>query len=1608
MTKKNKNKFKRYLLYAFSVFLGFVIFFEVAFTFFGKPIIKRTLANKIYESSEGVYSLSFNKVKINVLSGNYFLTEFELIPDTNAYFQNSNYNSKNLYHIQLDTFQIRKIRFVDLIKKDSKLTVQTLNLSHPQLKIFGVKQADTSKNIQEQSASYETVKTDVISSAFSFVNSVDIATIKITDGNFDFLKPRADNPNPFTVDKVTFILKDFHADSKTFSQDRNDVFSEDIKLIIDGYKLKMNDNIHVLSAEKVLISTIDKTIELKDINMNSGEKTLDSLSVLDANIFDFKIDNIILKNANFKEIYVDKHISIGYAAVNGFETIIYSQKEKSENIEFNKDSLLNKIDIYPLFSNFVSFIKVDTLKINSGNFKSFKNLMCEQPKTIIRSYDVNINDFLVDSSSIDDTARTLYAKDFKMNIFQLEQKLNDSIHTLVAKTVIASSKNNSLQATGISIFPDENLKIWAIKNQKSFNYVDVEQITISGFSFNKFFNYNRVYIDTIGFQHSDIYLNSFNKQKKDRSETVPLNELFMNFADKMIVKNIDIETGFLKYRSFKQNKTTFFTGNFKLKVFNLSFNPYNSKVTKQTTVDAIDVVFSNLKFDTPDSIYNLTIDELNYSTYKSKVVMNNLNIQPINQNLISKLKTNNKSSTIKFLIPNLEILNTNLSNAFQADSLSLNEIILTKPYVEIVSYPNIKLKNEKDIVIDSIKAIAVEQLSKKNGIVQLLLNDKTPTFDSVSYELYNIKKQQIDSLFKLSFKCIDQINVSYKNISKNDTVIQVIEDIISECIYGSVKIALENYNEQQADSAFNSSVYNILQIKEDFESPKLDLDEIFVLIGQFLPKISSEKLSFVDGMVSFKSKTKNDQKLQFRSAFELNLNKFNFDSSEVKTSNKILFSQSFVLSLKNMLYNHNDNLHQITVDNVVFNSENKYIDVNSLSIIPKIIDTNTLTLRGKIGWLRMDSISFKDLFFNNKLNVEKISLRKPDLNLYFPRVKKTKQKTKKDTVIPLPPMLNNINVKLFQFWQGKLSLYENWDTPFLTTNFTISVNDIIIDSVINKNENTFLIPLSSINVYLKNFKFITKDSSKSINFDVLDLKTEYNSLILTDFNFTPLINDSIVNLDYLKNNNNFLKVNVPVIEMFNLDYEKLRFDKELHLSKFSINNPFVEIKSYKKDTTQEFNIDSIDLYKNISKHLKSIYVKNIYLNNIDINNTTYSSDDTSTQQKNFNKISFVFNKLKIDSTTTITKPYLFYAEDFKFNLRDFNFVSKDSVTSFSFSNVSGSTKNKSLQVLNFKIQPTGMHQILVDRKKVGDYRKADLYLTFDKIFIPDFNYKKAIKEFEFDIDTTVIIDTILFVVKNPKYKDHKLDSVYPHLLEPLFGMNYKFNVKRLDVKKLNLIYNEYPQKYADPAILTIKTNTLIAHNITNDTAMIDSLNIETTVEAKGVINDSAKIDLNVAFNLKSRGKVAKVSGAIGEFSLHNVNSYLGNAFGLEVNEGVLHSLEFEFYHLDYVSYGNINIAFSNIHIDNPNEKGLKKFKSKAINLGLRIVEDSKKGVSYRWGNIAKVHEYTCGGDIKMWIDALISGFVSAFIKTKNNREAQKEAKVAAKIYEIKLDRIKRE
>lgn len=1567
-----------------KVILSIVLFFaliEILFLFFAKPILKRSINRFLYRISDSTYLVSYNDLRINLINGKILLTNFELSPDTSYIFSSKKKYNTDFYKIKLDTFFIQRINLSALTKKRKELLVKTVLLSNPDLSVYSVRSQSKRKiNLEKNSVSLDTLKNNLAKTLFKKFGKIRIKKFEIIDGNFDFLKPKADNPNPFSIQSITFIIKNLLIDKHTFGEHKKNFISDDIEMIIKGYRLRLNDNIHILSSKRVYLSTINKVIELDSISIEPDNR-IEALPEIDSTIMDVGIDKMSFKNVDFNRFYLKNELCLSSANVRGMTIRIYRNKNHRTKKKFNKDTLLDKIDLYAMIKNYLRLIEVDTMKIEKCRFFSYNGYKNNTLQTSISDLELNIYDFRVDSTSLRDTARVLYTRNLDMQIKGFKQMMKDSVHTLSAGFVKVSSKNKNILAKDIKILANPRRKLWAIEHRKNYNFMNISLIKISGFDIYKYAHTNAIAISTLLMSHSSLKLLSFGK-KKNKKKKLSFRYFLQAFADKINIRKIIIDQGFLKYMIKERDNNLMASGRYKVKITGFRFDPYEKTLKKSLSVRSFNAYFTHMKFNSPDSIYKILADSIYYSTNSSLIKFVGLRLSPIQKNLISHLTLHNRSFVLDVRIPSFAISKTNLYAAFQMDSLYLRQIKMVNPEFSVTIYPQIEHKTEKKNLVNKIKRKTIARIIMQSTKTDVFLYEGFKKLDSANFISYNVKKRAIDTIATRAVSAIVGLRIKSKDILPTDTSIGIIDKIKLLAIKKMNKIASIKTPIDSVYRLENESVNEINHLKNTYLKPKFDEKKFFGAIGKLISKITFDSLDFENAKFRINRFVDGNKEEFFSSTINLNLSNFNFDTSCIDSTNRILFSKAFSINVKDAQIILKKGLYKLLISKIDLNSLDSDINISGI----KYFSTNKSNVKKQFFGtkrVRITGVVFRQLYYNHSFVADSFQMIKPFVSISS--LQKKKKKKFGISTIFLPPNVSHIKLRCIDIRRGRVE-YTKGDELSFSCNLGMKIKGLKIDSVFNINKNLYFLPIKDFSINATNIKYTNTKNEQNVLIDSV--------LVVSDSGFVGLrglfyssMGDKKISLRKRVEQKNRLELNLPEMNLSGLSFSKLRFKKDFLFQKINIENPNIEIYRQAAKKKKNIKIDEINLYKTTKKIFHTIGGQYFSIRHLStaIDNFT----DSTEKKQTIPVLDFSLRNLKIDSNTTVKSPHLFYAQDVSIGIHNIDYVIQDSLYRLSARMIKFSTEGQSLDIEGLTYRPRKSFRDVQQHHK---WRTTPLSVDIRHIAVKGIDYNKLIFDKSLKIHL-VKIDTMNFEAYNDKNYPHNYKKKKEHLIGPIFDAKFPIDIHLIKMNNVFVKYREINPKNEQVAHISLDSADVLILNITNDTSKIRKKDLYTIIEARGYINDTAQIDFNVYYQLLSRGNIAKVTGKIGECPAKTFNSYTYNGANLLLDAGEFHTIEFNFNIDDSLSEGKMRMEYNDLRATLVSKDTLKRKKLKFVSWLLNVLlvkkDNPRYGIYPKIGQIAYIHDKSFG-DVRLWVKSLLSGVQSTIsFKPKDAKKIRK-------------------
>ncbi|MCL7988365.1 hypothetical protein M8998_10485 [Sphingobacterium sp. lm-10] len=294
-----------------------------------KPILETKLKEIIAESSDGLYTLEYDALDLNLLLGNVTLKNAVLVPDSAVYEKlvAEEKAPDNRFHIALDELKVRRFSVMDLLLGKG-LKVNSINLARPKVHMINEPHAfnDTVSNDPPKSL-YEQIKDDLSSIA---VKKIDFTNMKLTHTQIvDGKKSK------MALDSVQLHITDVLID-ETSEQDSTRLFyTKMVDLSLPGFEYDLPDGFYRAKFDHLKLNTQQRDLIISKLSFSprmskaeffkkQGKKTtmaimkLDTLKIEGLDIARLIDQNkIYAKDATLKNGSVSLFMDMRYPSVAG-------------------------------------------------------------------------------------------------------------------------------------------------------------------------------------------------------------------------------------------------------------------------------------------------------------------------------------------------------------------------------------------------------------------------------------------------------------------------------------------------------------------------------------------------------------------------------------------------------------------------------------------------------------------------------------------------------------------------------------------------------------------------------------------------------------------------------------------------------------------------------------------------------------------------------------------------------------------------------------------------------------------------------------------------------------------------------------------------------------------------------------------------------------------------------------------------------------------------------------------------------------------------------------------------------------------------------------------
>ena len=296
-----------------------------------KPIVETKLKETVSKATDGLYSLKYDDLDLNVALGNVTLKNAELTPDSAVYRQMvlSKEAPNSRYHIKLAALKVRRFNIWDVIK-NRKLYIKEINFDSPDIHMISERHAynDTIQPKQSKTL-YDNIK-DVFS-------SINVRDINIDNIKFKFSKIEEGKSSDILLDSIGIKVHDILVDQASIHDTTRLFYTKMVEVEVPKFEYELSNGIYKAKFDHLIMNTRDQNVLLTKVEYAPKMSKAAYFKARNENITMavMKFDTLRFEKLDFKELIdnqqtISQHVQIKNGSVSLYNDKRYPKKSSSK------------------------------------------------------------------------------------------------------------------------------------------------------------------------------------------------------------------------------------------------------------------------------------------------------------------------------------------------------------------------------------------------------------------------------------------------------------------------------------------------------------------------------------------------------------------------------------------------------------------------------------------------------------------------------------------------------------------------------------------------------------------------------------------------------------------------------------------------------------------------------------------------------------------------------------------------------------------------------------------------------------------------------------------------------------------------------------------------------------------------------------------------------------------------------------------------------------------------------------------------------------------------------------------------------------------------------
>jgi hypothetical protein len=357
MTTKNSYAFiRKWIFIGFFTSLSLLAALAVYLNYYWKPIITERIKETIYTSTEGLYLIDFDHVRVNFISGRMTIKNIRFAPDTLVYNKMKLLGTapKHLYKVAIAELVLKRIQPWK-IYLDRNLEMNSLEIEHASLELSFTDLKNTKTHLEDQRSAYQRLA--------PYLNSVKIANIIFKNSDLKYIDHSSKTKKPVVLKGLYIKISDLLIDSASQYDRSRLYYTKDIYAELFGHHAMTIDKNYSIQIKEFRASTAGGYARLSGLKIipRFREMEFSKRFKFQKDRIAMNLEDVQLNNLDFDLLNRERRLSASSLVLKKANFSIFLNRELP-------DSIRNKGLNFPQLAlqRFLLNTKIDTLLLNDS------------------------------------------------------------------------------------------------------------------------------------------------------------------------------------------------------------------------------------------------------------------------------------------------------------------------------------------------------------------------------------------------------------------------------------------------------------------------------------------------------------------------------------------------------------------------------------------------------------------------------------------------------------------------------------------------------------------------------------------------------------------------------------------------------------------------------------------------------------------------------------------------------------------------------------------------------------------------------------------------------------------------------------------------------------------------------------------------------------------------------------------------------------------------------------------------------------------------------------------------------------------------------------------